>query len=608
MSTVAEWPVQENYPGAAEYDHQPVHSEDIGSGEFGYAEVDEAEESGEVEQHEFDETFSGAETLFEGETFPSGLVLVARPGPSAHGQEHWDPNNTGFPLYDTGPAVRKQKLARNFTVGELVSSGGRPADRARISPALVRCLQAIRDKVGRPVKISSGYRSWANNVAVYRARGQQPTLSRHCSGQAADITIAGLTGLQIAELAIDACGNDIALGVGGNFAHIDVRGRPDTWTYLPGKANAAALAHVRQYRQNRAAPRPGPVPTPTPTPTPTRTPDRAAGVVRRGTFTKCATGEQPGARAMANQWQRSTGRHAGTFNCRATTFGTPSLHGEGRSIDLTANAADPGQRAQAEAYIAWLQANAVELQVAYIIWNRRQWGWQFRAKGWRPYGGSNPHTDHIHVDLSWEGALTPSPLFAGPVPGLGGNVAPAPKPAPKPGPVPKPSGRVPAHVAEFVRKYRPHAKADETRSRIPWLVTLGQAALETGWGAKACGNNFFGVKAGPSVPAVQRKLCVTTEVHSTPNVRGYPEIISVTPRPDGRYKYVVRDWFRAFDSPVQSFDGHAQTLLKPRYAQAFAHTGDPYAFAREVAAAGYATEPSYAAKLTSVMRMIEKVP
>ncbi|WP_194836759.1 glucosaminidase domain-containing protein [Nocardia sp. XZ_19_369] len=602
MTTYAEWPVRENYPGTAEYDHE-VDSED-----FGDEVVDEAEESGAVEQHEFDETF--AETFFEAEAFPSGLVLTARPGPSAAGQEHWDPNNAGLPLYDTGPEVRKKKLAPNFTVGELVSSGGRPADRARISPALVRCLQAIRERAGRPVKISSGYRSWASNVAVYRARGKQPTLSRHCSGQAADITITGLTGLQIAELAIDACGNDIALGIGGNFAHIDVRGRPDTWTYMSGKANAAALAHVRQYRRNRGAPTPKPVPRPTPTPTPTRTPDRAAGVVRRGTFTKCTTGEQPGARAMADQWKRLTGRKAGTFNCRSTTFGTPSLHGEGRAIDLYANAADPAQRAQVNAYLAWLQANAVELQVAYIIWNRRQWGWQFRAKGWRPYGGSNPHTDHIHVDLSWEGARTPSPLFAGPVPGLGGNAAPTPTPTPvpKPKPVPKPAGRIPAHVVEFVRKYRPHAQANETRSRIPWLVTLGQAALETGWGAKACGNNFFGIKAATSLPESQRRLCTTTEVHATPNVRSYPEVISVTPRPDGRYTYVVKAWFRAFASPAASFDGHARVLLAPRYAKAFAYTADPYAFAREVAAAGYATEPSYAATLTGVMRLIEKVP
>ncbi|WP_433684769.1 glycoside hydrolase family 73 protein [Nocardia sp. CA-119907] len=344
--------------------------------------------------------------------------------------------------------------------------------------------------------------------------------------------------------------------------------------------------------------------------------DRAKGIVRRGTFTKCSGHEQPGARAMAAQWRRLTGRRAGTYNCRSTTFGTPSLHGEGRSIDLFALASDPVQRAQAEAYIGWLQDNAVALQVAYIIWNRQQWNWQLRHLGWRPYGGSNPHTNHIHVDLSWEGALTPSPLFDGPVPSMGSGGAPAPIPSPKPkpalpsrkaapGPSPKRARGVPVHVVEFVRKYRPHAVANQARTRIPWLVILGQAAIESGWGRRACGNNFFGIKARTSVPVSQRRLCTTREVHKTPSVR-YPEVISVTQRADGRYDYVVRDWFRAFDSPDRSFDEHARVLLKPRYAKAFAHT-DPYAFAREVAAAGYATAPDYATALNGVMRLIERV-
>jgi hypothetical protein len=34
------------------------------------------------------------------------------------------------------------------------------------------------------------------------------------------------------------------------------------------------------------------------------------------------------------------------------------------------------------------------LDVAEVIYNRRIWT---RSEGWRTYGGSNPHTDHIHV-------------------------------------------------------------------------------------------------------------------------------------------------------------------------------------------------------------------
>jgi flagellar protein FlgJ len=141
---------------------------------------------------------------------------------------------------------------------------------------------------------------------------------------------------------------------------------------------------------------------------------------------------------------------------------------------------------------------------------------------------------------------------------------------------------------------------------VPWLVTIGQAALESGWGKRMCGNNMFGIKAKPSIPESQRKLCTTKEVHKSPNVK-YPEVISVTSRSDGRYDYVVRDWFRAFGSPEDSFDNHAKVLQHPRYAKAFTHTGDPYAFADEVAAGGYATAPNYASVLKGVMKLIERV-
>lgn len=184
----------------------------------------------------------------EGEVrFPSGASLRPVTGPTGPHEEHWDPNNTGLPLYDTGRAVQSVQLSANFTVKELVTSGGRAATRARISPELVRCLQAIHDAAGKPVAITSGYRSWFRNVEVYA--GRTPTKSRHCSGQAADITIAGLTGMQIAKLAIDACGQMIGIGIGGNFAHIDVRGFKARWTYFAGDANRRALGEIQAYRR-----------------------------------------------------------------------------------------------------------------------------------------------------------------------------------------------------------------------------------------------------------------------------------------------------------------------------------------------------------------------
>lgn len=570
------------------------------------AEADETEtESGEAEAGEWQLAAAEAEAedIGEHEVFPSGLSLTITSGKTGKGEEHWDPNNAGLPLYDTSAAVRPRKLSPNFTVAELVFSGNQYAEKARISPALVTALQKIRDRVGRPVRITSGYRSWQRNVAVYsQARPpKKPTLSRHCSGQAADITVAGMSGLDIAKAAVDVLGDGIGVGIGAGFAHIDVRGKWTVWTYISGTAGTAAVAELNAHRTGRKA-APAPVPAP-------QTSDRAAGRVVRGSFSKCATGEQPGARAMADQWRRLTGRHAGTFNCRKTEAGTPSLHGEGRSIDLHGRADRPVEKAQADAYVAWMQSNAVELQVAYLIWNHNQWSWARRAEGWRPYGGNNKHIDHIHVDLSWEGARNPSPLFSGGVPGLGGAPAPAPsppRPAPAPKPAPAPRPGVPAHVQEFVRRYGPEARLGQQASGVPWLVTLGQAALESGWGKKAPRFNFFGIKAKATDPEPRRQLLQTREVLSHPNAK-FPRVVSVRPRSDGRYEYVVMDWFRAYASAEESFADHGNFLVRnSRYRPAFQHTNDPYAFARAVAAAGYATDPAYAATLTSVMRLIER--
>ncbi|MHC6591686.1 glucosaminidase domain-containing protein [Arthrobacter sp. C152] len=558
----------------------------------------EAGEASEAETGEWELAAAEAEAqdIGEDEVFPSGASLSPASGRTGKGEEHWDPHGTGLPLFETGAAVRSRKLSPNFTVGELVFSGNQYAEKARISPALVAALQKLRDRVGRPVRITSGYRSWERNVAVYsNARPpKKPTLSRHCSGQAADVTVAGMSGLDIAKAAVDVLGDGIGVGIGATFAHIDVRGTWTAWTYLSGAAAATALAALNAHRAARKA---DPAPSPAP-----QTSDRAAGRVVRGTFVRCATGEQPGARAMADQWRRLTGRQAGTFNCRKTESGTPSLHGEGRSIDLYARVDRPAEKAQADAYIAWMQSNAVELQVAYIIWNHNQWSWALRAQGWRPYKQANQHTDHIHVDLSWEGARNPSPLFQGPVPGLGGGTAPAP-PAPAPS---RPAGQVPVHVREFVRRYAPEAQRGQQSHGVPWLVTLGQAALESGWGKKAPRFNFFGIKAKANIPEPQRQLLRTREVLSHPNGK-FPEVISVTPRPDGRYDYVVMDWFRAYATAEESFADHGRFLRNnSRYRPAFGHTDDPYAFARAVAAAGYATDPSYAAALTGVMKLIER--
>jgi len=208
-----------------------------------------------------------------GVTFPSGLVLRTASGATGHKEEHWDPHSTGLPLLQTDASVQGERLSPHFTVRELVSSGGTAASMARISPALVRVLEAIRSKAGKPVRITSGYRSWKRNQAVYARRGQTPTLSRHCSGQAVDLAIAGMTGVEIAKLAIDAAGADLAIGLGGDFIHVDVRGKWTLWEYAKNAGGKAAMAEVTRHRdavlRGGAPLPPSPTPVPPPSPRPT---------------------------------------------------------------------------------------------------------------------------------------------------------------------------------------------------------------------------------------------------------------------------------------------------------------------------------------------------
>lgn len=192
--------------------------------------------------------------------FPSGVALRVLAGlPEGKHEDYWDPSGSDNPLLDTGPDHKDKKLSPNFSVRELTTSRGRSADIARIDPEFVRCLQNLRDHVGKAVKITSGYRSWKRNKEVYAGRKnddgtpKKPTLSQHCGGRAADIKIAGMNGLEIGKAAIEVCGPNIGVGLGRNFAHIDIRGYSAAWNY--GGAKRSWVAEIKRLQKERGGTR-----------------------------------------------------------------------------------------------------------------------------------------------------------------------------------------------------------------------------------------------------------------------------------------------------------------------------------------------------------------
>ena len=96
--------------------------------------------------------------------------------------------------------LKKIRLSKNFTLDEFVitSTGleNVPGE-TEIQNLKLLCekiLQPLRDAVGRPIIMSSGYRSLLVNTAI----GGEST-SQHVKGQAGDFSIPGMTNQQIID-------------------------------------------------------------------------------------------------------------------------------------------------------------------------------------------------------------------------------------------------------------------------------------------------------------------------------------------------------------------------------------------------------------------------
>lgn len=153
---------------------------------------------------------------------------------------------------------------------------------------------------------------------------------------------------------------------------------------------------------------------------------------------KSCTGKaQTGARGAMSWFLAAYKNHgplnSGIYNCRSVRGGsTTSLHGEGRAADFGLKWIKdlPIYSALAE----MLRINSKTLGIQCVIFNRRIWSAGY--KNWRPYTGISPHTDHLHVEISWAAARrSQSDTVALWERTLRGGVSVAPKPVADPKPV-----------------------------------------------------------------------------------------------------------------------------------------------------------------------------
>ncbi len=126
--------------------------------------------------------------------------------------------------------IGSEKLTENFSLSEFKCKDGTdvPEELMEHVQLLADNLQVLREHLGRPIRVISGYRTPKYNRKIGGA-----ARSQHMQAKAADIKITGLSSGEIKE-AIEALIKDSKMMKGGvglykTFTHYDVRGRNARW-------------------------------------------------------------------------------------------------------------------------------------------------------------------------------------------------------------------------------------------------------------------------------------------------------------------------------------------------------------------------------------------
>ena len=122
-----------------------------------------------------------------------------------------------------------RRLAPDFKVRELRCKDG--TDTVMVDEALTVVLQCIREHFGKPVVITSGYRTAAHNASVGGAKSSQ-----HLLGRAADIRVEGVSVEDVAAYAESLMPDrggvgryPVKAGRAAGWVHVDTRADKARW-------------------------------------------------------------------------------------------------------------------------------------------------------------------------------------------------------------------------------------------------------------------------------------------------------------------------------------------------------------------------------------------
>lgn len=148
---------------------------------------------------------------------------------------------------------------------------------------------------------------------------------------------------------------------------------------------------------------------------------------------------------------------------------------------------------------------------------------------------------------------------------------------------------------DYINKYYQQCKDACAGSPIFPIMAFAESALESGWGSSYLtlqANNFFGIKSTEGWEAIGGKF-VTKPTREVVNGQSI----------------IIQAKFRAYPTAKDCFTDYISFIDGPRYQAAGVESAQtPEDMATALQAAGYATDPNYAAEIIAVMQSLRNVP